>query len=72
VYEDFDAILTAPMAAARVGVTRQLLNYWRSSGLLPVAERRAGRPLYRLGDLLKAEAEARRSARWPRRTAVNA
>lgn len=65
---DMDAKLPAHLAAATVGVSRQLVNYWRSAGKLqPVAH--AGRsPLYRLGDVLKVEAATRRSAN-SRRTA---
>ena len=59
-YEDFDALLSAPLAAARLGTSRQMLNYWRTTGRLVVAERRGGHPMYRLRDLLVAEAATRR------------
>jgi predicted site-specific integrase-resolvase len=58
-YEDFNSLLTPELAADRVGVSKQLLNYWRATGKLPVAERRNGQPLYRLGDVLAAESVAR-------------
>ena len=60
---DMDAKLPAHLAAAMVGVSRQLVNYWRRAGkIAPVAH--AGRsPLYRLGDVLEAESAARRSPR---------
>lgn len=69
VYEDFDTLLPAPMAAARVSVSRQLINYWRSTGRLPDSGT-PGRPLYRLGDLLRAEAAARRDPRSHRTAAT--
>jgi hypothetical protein len=58
-HEDFDTKLTADLAAERVGVSKQLLNYWRATGKLPVVGRRGTQPLYRLGDVLIAESSAR-------------
>lgn len=59
VHEDFDALIPAHMAAVRVGVSRQLINYWRTSRRLRVAEVCGGQPLFRLGDVLEAESSAR-------------
>jgi len=68
VHEDYDALLPAPLAASRVGVSRQLLNYWRATGLLAPAEKRNGQPLYRLRDVLHAESRARGVPRHGRRS----
>jgi hypothetical protein len=59
---DPDAKLPAHLAARLVGVSRQLINYWRTAGLIrPVAV--SGRsPLYRLGDVLEVERTTRRSS----------
>jgi hypothetical protein len=59
---DLDARLPAHLAAAMVGVSRQLVNYWRSAGLLAPVAVRGRSPLYRLGDVLAVEAQTRRSA----------
>lgn len=72
-YEDHDVLIPGHLAAERVGVSRQLINYWRISGQLPVATWRDGRPLYRLGDVLAAERATRRSrfsSRNPARAAA--
>lgn len=57
-----DVLLPANLAAARVRVSRQLLNWWRRTGkLTPAAADRTGRPLYRLGDVVQVERQTRRS-----------
>lgn len=54
---DLDAKLPAHLAAAMVGVSRQLINYWRRAGhLVPDEQKR-----YRLADLLAVERAMRRS-----------
>lgn len=58
---DLDAKLPAHLAAAMVGVSRQLINYWRTSGKLKPIDREGRQPLYRLGDLFEVEQETRRS-----------
>ena len=62
---DLDAKLPAHLAARLVGVSRQLINYWRASGKLTPDEQKR----YRLGDLLAVERDMRRSpqshrSRW--------
>jgi DNA-binding transcriptional MerR regulator len=66
---DLDAKLPAHLAAAMVGVSRQLVNYWRSAGLLQPVGTRGRSPLYRLGDVLKVEQATRRSVQSRRRSA---
>lgn len=58
---DLDARLPAHQAATLIGVSRQLINYWRSSGKLEPVAHRGRSPLYRLGDILDVEAGARNS-----------
>lgn len=58
---DLDAKLPAHLAAAMVGVSRQLINYWRRSGRLEPVAVDGRSPLYRLGDILDAERDMRRS-----------
>lgn len=57
---DMDARLPAHLAALFLRVSPQLINYWRSSGLLTPIDRRGRSPRYRLGDLIAVEANARR------------
>lgn len=59
--EDQQTLLPGHLAAARAGVSKQLLHYWRRAGRLPVAEYRDGRPLYRIRDVLEAERATRNS-----------
>jgi hypothetical protein len=59
---DPDARLPAHLAARLVGVSRQLINSWRASGRLQPVGRRGRSPLYRLGDILRVEADTRRSS----------
>lgn len=54
---DLDARLTATEAARYVGISKQLFNYWRTSGKVQPDER----GLYRLGDVLDVERRTRRS-----------
>jgi DNA-binding transcriptional MerR regulator len=58
---DPDARLPAHLAARLVGVSRQLINYWRTAGLIQPVAHRGRSPLYRLADILRVEAETRRS-----------
>ena len=58
---DMNATLPAHLAARLVGVSRQLVNYWRSAGKLEPVGYDGRSPLYRLGDVVRVEAEARRS-----------
>ncbi len=50
-------------AAQFAGVSRQLLNYWRTSGKITPGDD----GLYRLGDVLEVEARTRRSPTSSRR-----
>jgi hypothetical protein len=60
---DDSPLVPAWFAAKRMGVSRQVVNYWRTSGRLPVADKDdKGRPLYRWGDVLEAERQTRRTA----------
>lgn len=56
-----NARLPAHLAAAKVGVSRQLFNWWRASGKLQPVAYDGRTPLYRLGDVLKVESATRRS-----------
>jgi DNA-binding transcriptional MerR regulator len=58
---DPDAKLPAHLAARLVGVSRQLINYWRTSGILQPAARASRGYVYRLADVLEAERTTRRS-----------
>lgn len=58
---DLDAKLPAHLAAAMVGVSRQLINDWRKRQLIKPVTMRGRSPLYRLGDILAVEAATRRS-----------
>jgi predicted site-specific integrase-resolvase len=60
---DMDALLPASLAAVRAGVSKQLFNYWRSSGKITPAAVRGGRALYRHLDVLQVERATRRSPR---------
>lgn len=55
-----DALLTVTEAAALARVSKQLVNWWRTSGRIG-ATKRKGVWHYRLGDVLKVEAETRRA-----------
>lgn len=58
---DLDAKLPAHLAAAQVGVSRQLVNWWRRSGKLKPAAKASRGYVYRLGDVLEVERDTRRS-----------
>lgn len=61
------ALLPAFMLAEKLGVTKQLIYYWRKSGKLsPAAEGMDGRPLYRLLDGQRLEARMRNNPRSSR------
>lgn len=60
---DMDARIPAHLAAATVGVSRQLLNWWRRSGKLKPVDNSGRQPLYRLGDVFHVEATTRNSPR---------
>lgn len=54
---DLDARITGAQAALAIGVSKQLINYWRTTGrLTPGADRR-----YRWGDIIEAEHATRHS-----------
>jgi hypothetical protein len=64
-----EALLPASLAALRVGVSRQLFNYWRSSGkIAPAAIGPDNRPLYRHLDILEVERATRRTPQSHRST----
>jgi hypothetical protein len=54
---NLDAHLTGSQAAKAAGVSKQLINYWRTSGKLP----RQADGKYKLGDVLTTEARMRNS-----------
>ena len=58
---DPDAKLPAHLAARLVGVSRQLVNYWRTSGKLKPAAHATRGYVYRIGDVLELERATRRS-----------
>ena len=61
---DLNTLLTASEGARYAGVTRYAVSKWRARGHLTPAEYdQAGRPLYRLIDLAKAEHATRKRAR---------
>lgn len=65
---DMAALLTAAMAALYCGVSVQTIVNWRNRGHLEVAtdaqgeevRDRRGRPMYRLRDVIRAEAAVKR------------
>ncbi len=59
---NFDARLTPAQAALVLQVSRQLVNYWRTTGKIVPDD--TGR--YRYGDLLTAERDTRRSTKSSR------
>lgn len=60
---NLEARLTPQLAALAVGVSKQTFNYWRNKGkVVPGAD-----GLYRYGDVLQAEAQARRSPKSHRK-----
>lgn len=67
-----DALLPAFLLARRLGVSRQLVNYWHKNGKLEAAGQGVdGRPLFRLLDGARLEADMRanpQSRRGPRRS----
>lgn len=66
---NLDAYVPAWFAAKRAGISRQLLNYWRTTGKVTPNED----GLYRLGDVLAVESKMRNdpnSRRGPRQFAV--
>jgi hypothetical protein len=56
-----DAKVTAPEAAAALGVRVGLIGQWRRSGKVKAIAYRGRLPLYRLGDLQDVERETRNS-----------
>jgi DNA-binding transcriptional MerR regulator len=54
-----------------LGITKQALHWWVTSGkLAPVRRDAAGRPFYRFGDALEAERQTRRSGKSRRGATV--
>lgn len=53
-----DALLTVTQAATLARVSKQLVNWWRTSGRIR-AVKRNGVWRYRLGDVLQVECETR-------------
>lgn len=56
-----DAHVAASDAAWYLGISRQLLNYWRTTGKVEPVRHVGRRPLYRLADLVEVERAMRRS-----------
>lgn len=68
-----DAKLPAFMIARKLRVSRQLVNYWRTSGKLAQAGEGAdGRPLYRLLDAAVLEAKMRNDPKSSRKRELSA
>lgn len=67
-----DDLLPAAIAAQKAGVSKQLFNYWRSSGKVKPAEVVNGHPVYRLGDVRKVERVMRRSSQSRRQPTAHA
>ncbi len=63
---DLDARLTGAQAASVAGVSRQLIRRWCQLGHLTPVGQRGRSPLYRLGDVIKAEHATRESGRSSR------
>lgn len=66
---DLDALLPGHLAARLVGVTPQLLQWWRQRRRHPLvaADHDAeGRPLFRVRDVFDAERSTRRSSKSSR------
>lgn len=63
-----DALLPAFLLARRLGVSRQLVNYWHKNGKLNQAgEGKDGRPLFRFLDGAELEAAMRANPRSHRK-----
>jgi len=60
---NLDAQVPASDAAWFLGISRQLLNYWRTSGKVQPVAHHGRRPLYRLADLVEVELTTRQSPR---------
>jgi DNA-binding transcriptional MerR regulator len=58
---NMDARLPAHQAARLVGVSRQLINYWRAKGKLKPVDRQGRASLYRLADVMAVESAMRNS-----------
>jgi predicted site-specific integrase-resolvase len=56
-----DAQVRAADAAKYLGISRQLINYWRASGKVEPVGRKGRNVLYRLRDLVEVEREMRHS-----------
>lgn len=56
-----DAQVLAADAAKYLGISRQLINYWRTSGKVQPVARKGRNVLYRLRDLVEVELTTRRS-----------
>ncbi len=58
-----EPLWTAEEAAAELGINRQTIYTWTSRGHLTPAEKRGRLNLYRLADVVKAEASRKRKHR---------
>ena len=70
---DLDAPVTAPEAQSytplkRHGVCRHTITWWRTAGHVEQIGQRGRSPLYRWGDLLRAERDTRLSGQSRRST----
>lgn len=54
---NLDARLTATEAAMAVGVSKQVINYWRASGKISADKHKR----YRFGDVIQLEARMRKA-----------
>lgn len=55
---DRDAEVTAAQAAAALGISRQVVAMWKAKGAIVPTRHRGRSPLYRLGDIIDANAAA--------------
>jgi predicted site-specific integrase-resolvase len=69
---DMDAQLPAHLAAAQVGVSRQLFSWWVRAGHLEPVAHDGNTPLYRFGDALHVERQMRRSSQSRRKAGATA
>lgn len=66
---DTESYVTAAEGARALGVSRQVIAMWKANEKIRPRRRRGRSPLYRLGDLMEANAEALASGYSHRLTA---
>jgi predicted site-specific integrase-resolvase len=63
-----NAQVIASDAANYLGISRQLINYWRTTGKIQAIGRRGRHQIYRLADLVEVERLTRRTPQSHRRS----